>query len=614
MKTIPFGLWPGTIDEKSVAKRGRLNTLKWDPEGKLWFSGYSEGSPFLYSFHETEGLLKMNGDLAVGGSVGYGGGDFDTSHDGVIFAVRKSGLYLQTNSDRTNLRLTNDNLCSASPAIAQDGSKVAYVASDGENDQIALLNLRKRSWPELWIQGADFYMQPVWHPDGKYFAWVEWDHPLMSWQGSRVMLAELDSESRILKIHKIAGGAGIPASQPAFSADGIWLSYLIRDGNWENLNLLNLESRQEKTLIHGEDFSLSRPEFAQGEKTYDWHADSKQITFLKMFANRSEAVTVNIETGDRQAQTLAGLTVIHTLAVSNIGKLAVTGSGPFDSALAAVVENGSLRVIFRLNDASLDKKNISRGQELSWQAPDGSMVYGIYFPPCHEGYSWRGAPPAFVHIHGGPTGKAENGYNAEIQYFTSRGFGWLEVNYRGSTGYGWDYLEALDGNWGVYDVEDAIGSANCIGAMGLADRSRLMIIGGSAGGFTVLNALASYPKAFKCGACLYGVSDLLGLAIDTHKLELHYTDSLVGKLPEAIDLYKQRSPLYRSEKIIAPLLVFHGGQDEAVPLSQAENLVSRLAGPHEYRVYPEEGHGFRSPDTIKDYLKTLLEFAKKYLI
>lgn len=614
MKKIPYGFWPGKMDEKAVAKRGRINTLKWTPDGKLLFSGNSEGIQFLYSYDDEQGLIRINQDLPVGGNVGYGGGDFDCFESSMIFAARKDGLVVGDSTGSEIHKLTSDTLSHASPVVSPDGTHVAYVTSDGENDQIALLALGQRTWPVLWIQGADFYMQPAWHPNGKYFAWAEWDHPNMAWQAARVMLATLDEEFRILSIEKIAGEVDAPASQPQFSPDGNHLSFIESNGEWQDLKILNLESRKVTVLVQGDDFSLTIPEFAQGVKTYDWFADSTKIAFLKMHMNRTEVTTVDVNSLEQTIVPARDLTNISTIAVAKNGNLAVSGSGPMVQTQIAILREGKTQVVYRLNDSSTAEKNIAKGMYLSWQAPDGTLVHGIFYPPVNPEASWRGLPPAFVHIHGGPTGKAENEYNPEIQYFTSRGFGWLEVNYRGSYGFGASYLNALDGNWGIVDVEDAIGGAQCIAAMGLADRSHLMIIGSSAGGFTVLNTLADFPTAFRCGACLYGISDLTALAVDTHKIELHYTDSLVGKLPEAATLYQERSPLFKAHQITAPLILFHGGQDEVVPLSQAESLVERLSCPYEFKVYPEEGHGFRQPETIQDYLQRLYSFAKKYLV
>ena len=241
------------------------------------------------------------------------------------------------------------------------------------------------------------------------------------------------------------------------------------------------------------------------------------------------------------------------------------------------------------------------------------MVYGLYYPPCSPDYGWHGAPPAIVQIHGGPTGKADQSFSAETAYFCSLGYAYVRLNYRGSAGYGRSYLESLNGHWGEYDTEDAVSLAKYLGQKGLADPKRLLITGGSAGGFTVLNVLTQYPDVYAAGASLYGVSDLFGLARSTWKLELHYTESLTGKLPEAEEKYYAWSPLYHAENIAVPLAIFQGDKDVVVPKEQSEGLLSRIHVPHVFKLYEGEGHGFRKPEHIKDYLITLHQFLQQYL-
>ena len=216
-------------------------------------------------------------------------------------------------------------------------------------------------------------------------------------------------------------------------------------------------------------------------------------------------------------------------------------------------------------------------------------------------------------LHGGPTGKADQSFSAETAYFCSLGYAYVRLNYRGSAGYGRTYLESLNGHWGEYDAADAAALAGYLAKNGLADPGRMLITGGSSGGFTVLNTLVHYPEAYTAGASLYGVSDLFGLARSTWKLELHYTESLTGVLPEAEEDYYKWSPLYHAEEIRVPLAVFQGDSDAVVPKEQSEGLLSRLQVPHVFRLYEGEGHGFRKPEHIKDYLLTLHAFLQQYL-
>jgi dipeptidyl aminopeptidase/acylaminoacyl peptidase len=254
---------------------------------------------------------------------------------------------------------------------------------------------------------------------------------------------------------------------------------------------------------------------------------------------------------------------------------------------------------------------------MEWPAPDGSTVYGTYYAPTNPEYTSDGLPPAIVYIHGGPTSEQPITFSSERTYFTSRGYAWLEVNYRGSSGQGRTYLQALRENWGVVDREDAAGGATAMIARGLADPRRLIIRGGSAGGYTVLNALIHFPGLFKAGICLYGVSNLFTLTQDTHKLESHYTDSLVGLLPQAAKKYHEWSPVFHAAQIKDALAIFQGSIDRVVPPSQSEEIVKALQSkglPILYKLYEGEGHGFRKDETLTSFYAEVERFLQQFVL
>jgi dipeptidyl aminopeptidase/acylaminoacyl peptidase len=281
------------------------------------------------------------------------------------------------------------------------------------------------------------------------------------------------------------------------------------------------------------------------------------------------------------------------------------------------VGEGSVQIHQRSTSEAIPTEDLPTPYEINWQSEDGQRVFGIYSPPTSRQYTSDGLPPVIVLIHGGPTSAVQIGYNLEAAFFTSRGYGYLEVNYRGSTGYGRAYREALRGRWGELDVIDAAGGALALVGQGLADPDRLVIKGGSAGGYTVLNALIRYPGLFKAGLCSYGVSNLFTLAMDTHKFEERYTDSLVGPLPEAAEKYRQWSPVFHAERIKDPVAIFQGDEDKVVPPSQSEEIVQALKAngvPHEYHLYPGEGHGFRKAETRQAYYEAIERFLLQYVI
>ncbi|MBZ0278212.1 MAG: prolyl oligopeptidase family serine peptidase, partial [Anaerolineae bacterium] len=238
-------------------------------------------------------------------------------------------------------------------------------------------------------------------------------------------------------------------------------------------------------------------------------------------------------------------------------------------------------------------------------------------PPASDQFEGIGAPPLVVQVHGGPTGQSKAGYSPLAQFFATRGYAVLMVNYRGSTGYGKAYMNKLRGSWGTYDVEDCASGASYLAQEGSADPSRFVIMGGSAGGFTVLQSLVDKPGFYKAGICAFGVSNQFALATDTHKFEERYLDSILGPLPEAAVLYRERSPIFHASKIVDPIAVFQGEEDQVVPRNQSDSIVESLRSrgvPHIYHVYPGEGHGWRRPETIEHFYNALLRFLAQQVL
>ncbi|MBC8099619.1 MAG: S9 family peptidase, partial [Armatimonadetes bacterium] len=256
-------------------------------------------------------------------------------------------------------------------------------------------------------------------------------------------------------------------------------------------------------------------------------------------------------------------------------------------------------------------------QPISWTGHDGDAVHGLYYPPTSERFTGVGLPPLLVYIHGGPTSQTQARYEPVHQYFATRGLAVLAVNHRGSTGYGRAYARQLYGQWGYYDVEDAASGVAHLVAQGLAAAGQAAIMGGSAGGYTVLQSLVDKPGVYRAGVCLYGISSHFGM--ETHKFEERYTALLLGDLPAAAALYRQRSPLYHADRIRDPLILFQGAEDNVVPRSQSDLIVAALAAranpvAHEYHVYDGEGHGFTQPATIEAYLLAALRFLQQHVV
>jgi len=612
-----YGLWDSQITPELIAAAIGLSDPMWDTDGKtLVWRELRSGQGVLAAQPRGEAPYDLSGELNVRGGVGYGGGDFTLQHGLVIFAAKDGRLYRRPLGHAFPQAITPAYGSTAAPQLSPDNQWVAFVHTYEGHDVIGLVDSDGAYWPLKLVEGADFYMQPAWHPNGNAIAWVEWDHPNMPWDGTRLMYGVLEGDPPELQAAQhLAGSEDIPILQPAFSPDGRYLSYLQNQGEWDQLVLQDLEEGDSRVLVEGE--SLLKPAWIQGVVVQVWSPESDGIYFLRTQAGLTTLHFVDAITGAVSDLDLSPYTSLSQPSISGDGRLALVASAPAISPRVISVD-GEVQVIHqRSTSETIPPQDLPTPYEINWTSSDGETVYGIYRPPTSSRFEGSGLPPAIVLIHGGPTSSVSIGYNLEAAFFTSRGYGYLEVNYRGSTGYGRKYREALRGNWGHLDVVDAAGGAQALVDQGLADPERLVIKGGSAGGYTVLNALIRFPGLFKAGLCSYGVSNLFTLAMDTHKFEERYTDSLVGPLPEAAEKYRQWSPVFHAEKIQDPVAIFQGEEDKVVPPSQSEEIVKALKTngvPHEYHLYPGEGHGFRKSETRQAYYEAIERFLLQYVI
>ncbi len=617
---IPFGLWPSPITARMASQRIRLIDVQWNSDGE---------NLILLEGHGDRGVLTalpLNGprrDLTaeqnVRGGVGYGGGEFNIFEDYLIFVEKDGRLFSHSLGYGQPRPLTPVLGKAASPVLSPDLSWVVYVFSDGSSDCLALVDVEGENWPVQLVRGSDFYMQPVWHPRGTKLAWVEWDHPNMPWDGARLKLADvvMDGQPRLSRQDVIAGDDDTPVFQPLFSPDGRWLSYIVSNGEWEDLVLYDLNDGQRHVLLHGEEFMFSQPAWVQGMRTYAWNYDSQSLFCIVDTHGRASLWQIRLDGTWREID-IAPYTWISQLSASPVREaVAFLASSPDVPERVVYWDGEHARVLAYSGGETLSPDLFARPQELTWKAADGTNVYGWYYAPTHPTASGDGLPPCIVYVHGGPTSTTPLSFSMQRSYYTSRGYAWLDLNYRGSTAFGRSYMKALRRHWGDVDTEDAGGAALALAEAGLADPRRLVILGGSAGGYLVLNTLVRYPGCYKAGVCNYGVSNLFTLAMDTHKFEAHYNDSLVGPLPEAAARYHDWSPVFHAACIRDPLAIFQGDADVVVPPSQSEEIVAALRSsgvPFLYQIYAGEGHGFRKPETLNDYYRQVERFLQQYVL
>jgi len=458
---------------------------------------------------------------------------------------------------------------------------------------------------EVLVSGADFYAFPRLDPAGERLAYLSWNHPRMPWQGTELWLAPLDPQGRPLARVKIAGGRDESIFQPAFSPDGV-LHFVSDRTGWWNLY------RAPDQAVWPVAAELGLPQWVFGLATYGW-VDREVIACAFQQAGTWRLALLQ---GQERTPIDLPLTELGSLQTAPGRAVFVGGSPTAPAALWGLsVEPGSPATPSRLYQPAgptLDEAYLSRPEPVAFPTAGGATAHGLYYPPHNP--EWAAPegerPPLIVVSHGGPTAAASSGLNLGLQFWTSRGFAVLDVNYRGSSGYGRAYRDALDGAWGVADVEDCAAGARWLVQHGRADGKRLAIRGGSAGGYTTLAALTN-TSVFQAGASYYGVSDLEALARDTHKFESRYLDSLIGPYPARRDLYQERSPINHVDRLSCPVIFFQGLEDKVVPPDQARRMVAALESkglPVEYVTFPQEQHGFRRAETIARALEAELGF------
>jgi dipeptidyl aminopeptidase/acylaminoacyl peptidase len=446
--------------------------------------------------------------------------------------------------------------------------------------------------------GADFYAAPRLSADGSRLAWLAWNHPNMPWDGTELWVGELARDGTVAGARRIAGGPTESVLQPEWGPDGT-LYFLADPSGWWNPHRWR-DGRVEAVLRATSEFG--GPAWRLGQATYAVAPDGRLVC-----AYRGEGA-VRLAWLDPARGVLEPIALPHTAFDSiRCGRPGLAFIGGSPAAAAAVVltdlRGRRVDVLRKSAEPPVDGAYFSQPEAIEFPTEGGLTAHALYYAPVNPDAAAPEdeRPPLIVSVHGGPTAAASATLNLGIQYWTSRGFAVVDVNYGGSTGYGRAYRERLYGQWGVVDVDDAVNAARHLVARGLADPNRLVIHGGSAGGYTTLCALA-FREAFAAGASYFGISDLVGFHKETHKFESRYTEHLIGPYPDRLDLYRERSPISAVDRWRTPLILFQGLEDKIVPPNQSEMIfeaAKRRGVPVAYLPYPGEQHGFRRAEHIK---------------
>lgn len=457
------------------------------------------------------------------------------------------------------------------------------------------------------VEGADFYSSPRLSPDGRTLAWLTWDLPRMPWQGTELWTARVQDDGTLAGITRVAGGADESICEPEWSPSGVLHFVSDRSGWW---NIYRAHDGAIDTVCHHRaEFGL--PHWVFGMSMYGFQPDGTLVcTYIEEGVSKlARIVDGALRAIDNPYQE------IRELRVQGDAVVLLAGAPTIALELARIDLATGARTVLERSIANLpDKAWLSEPESITYPTMGGGVAYAFYYPPRNAEYDAPdGKPPLIVISHGGPTGMAASTLKLATQYWTSRGFAVLDVNYRGSTGFGRAYRDALKGQWGVADVEDCVFGARHLAVRGDVDAERLIIRGGSAGGLTTLCAL-TFHDDFKVGCSYYGVSDLAGLDADSHKFESRYNEYLIATQPEAQALYRERSPINHTDKLSKPMIFFQGLDDKVVPPPQSEVMVQALRErgvPVAYMTLEGEGHGFRKAASIVATLEAELYFYQR---
>lgn len=607
----PFGSWKSPItSDLIVAGTIGLGQLKLDRDEIYW----SESRP-------TEGGRNVIVQRAANGTVTdltpapfnvrtrvheYGGGAFMVA-DGVVYFSNFSDqrLYYQTAGAEAIPLTPAGSLRYADAVLDRQRQCLICVREDhtiadkeAVNTIVRISLSEPEAEPVILVSGNDFYASPRLSPDGSHLCWITWNHPNMPWDGTELWMAEVQPDGALSTPQQVAGGKEESIFQPEWSPNGV-LHFVSDVTGWWNLYRFQ-EGEIQPLCPREAEFGL--PQWVFGMTTYGF-ASSQQIICTYSQNGISYLASLDLET-QKLEPIATPYTTISGLQVAAGQAVFVGGSATQPTAIVRCdLAAQEFEVLRRASELSLNVGYLSVPEAIEFPTENGLTAYALYYAPRNQDYvAPEGErPPMLVKSHGGPTAATSAAFNLGIQYWTSRGFAVLDVNYGGSTGYGRSYRQRLNGEWGIVDVDDCANGAKYLAQQGKVDGDRLVIAGGSAGGFTTLCAL-TFRNIFKAGASYYGVSDLKALAEDTHKFESRYLDTLIGAYPERKDLYDARSPISAVDRLACPVIFFQGDEDKIVPPNQAEMMVNALRAkgiPVAYVLYEGEQHGFRKAENIK---------------
>ncbi len=622
-----YGSWPSPLTAARVTAGAlRLDQIQLDGDDVYWLEGRASegGRNVIVSASANTHRRVEPVDVTP---PGFNVRTRVHEYGGAAYTVHKGAIYFSNFSDQ---RVYRQGPGEAPVAMTEPGPMWADYRVDAARHR--LIGVREENGlntiaaipDRVLVEGADFYSDPIVSPDGKFLAWLQWNHPNMPWDGTELWVGAFNASGLIGVREKVAGGAEESIFQPEWSPDGALYFVSDRTGWWN----LYRWSGKDIEAIHPMAAEFGKPQWTFSMVSYAFVSPTRmaatyvengcwKLAMIDVYTKRFEPVDLPVQPIESIKANKDAIYFVGGSAIEPAGVVRLR-SGSSSGASAD-------RVVFDVLKSStserIPREWISVPETVTFTVK-GRDVHAFYYPPCHPDVvgstdqqihsSTDEKPPLLVITHGGPTGATSDVLDPKIQFWTSRGFAVLDVDYSGSTGYGRPYRDRLKGQWGVVDVEDAVGGAEAMVAAGKADPERLIIRGGSAGGYTTLAAL-TFHHTFKAGASYYGISDLEVLQSDTHKFESRYNDSLVGPWPAAKDVYIARSPIHFTDRLSCPIILFQGLEDKVVPPNQSEMMAeaARKKGLKvKYVTFEGEQHGFRKAENIIRALEEELAFYR----
>jgi dipeptidyl aminopeptidase/acylaminoacyl peptidase len=620
-KVAPYGSWESPITTELITA-GTISFMEnaVDGEDIYWSeSRPMEGGRYVIMRRTADGKIIecTPQDFNARSTVHeYGGGAWLVA-DGVIYFTnfKDQHLYRQPLGGKPELLTPGDGYRYADMIMDDRRKRLICVREDHTSEGEAIntivgVSLTGNDNGQVLLQGNNFYSNPRLNPDGSKLAYLTWNHPNMPWDGTELWVADVEADGTLGKREQAAGGKGESIFQPSWSPDGIL--YFVSDRtDWWNLYRW-IDSKAE--ALSPMDAEFGEPQWQFDSSTYSFISPTEIIC---AYTHEGTWDLARLDTRTKElAQIASSFTYISDVRAGKGFATFMAGSPKEPMAIIRLdAATGKMEALKHAFDVTVDARYFSIPRAVTFPTADKKKAHGFYYTPQSLDYTApRGErPPLLVLSHGGPTSATTTVLRYNIQFWTSRGFAVLDVDYGGSTGHGRAYRERLNNNWGIVDVDDCCNGALYLVEKGWVDGKRLAIRGGSAGGYTTLAAL-TFKKVFQAGASHFGISDLEVFVHDTHKFESRYLESLVGPYPARREIYRERSPINYTDQLSTPMILFQGDEDKIVPPNQSQMIFDAVRAkgiPVAYVLFQGEQHGFRKAENIKRSYEDELYFYSR---